>query len=512
MQQDQLNSLDDKDPVNSLDDKGPAENLFSRSVKGGAWVVAFRIFTQILSLTRLIILSNMLEIADLGLLGVGLLMIQILNTFTQTGFQAALIQKKENVDDYLDTAWTLGMIRGIILFTILYFAAPYVALLKVEPEKVDLTIQIVRVIGISFLLGGLKNPGVLHFRKDMEFNKQFAYQIFGKLAEIIVSISIVLVYKTVWAIVFGRLTGAVINLAAGYIMHHHRPRFRFDRRMAGELWNFGRWIFAGTVLTFLLTAGDDLFVWGYLGVSSLALYQMAYRFCSIPVKEVTNVISQVTFPAYSKLQDDLPRLKEAYLKVLKFTAFLSVPVAGLIFIFARDFVTLFLKQEWQPIIPVMQVLAIKGLMGSLGATRGPLFKAVGRPWINMKLHVIRVIMLAVLIYPLTRRFGIVGTAMATTIIPFFVNPLGMRLAVKTIKCGFLDILRPIFFPLAATLTMLAVISVCRHAVFSEITFISFFSLAIIGICSFAATCYLCDVFFGYGIVRIIREQFKALAK
>ena len=475
-------------------------------------MVAFRVFTQILSLVKLIILANMLEIVDLGLLGVGLLMMQVLTTFSQTGFQAALIQKKDDVDDYLDTAWTLGIIRGIVLFTVLYFAAPYVAMLRVEPEKVDLTIRIVRVIGISFLLGGLRNPGVVYFKKDLEFNKQFAYQICGKLADIAVSITIVLVYRTVWAIVFGRLTGAVINLAAGYLMHHHRPRFRFDLHKAGELWHFGRWIFAGTVLTFLLTVGDDLFVWGFLGPASLALYQMAYRFCTIPVKEVTNVISQVTFPAYSKLQDDLPRLKEAYLKVLKFTAFLSVPVAGLIFIFARDFVTLFLKQEWQPIIPVMQVLAIKGLMGSLGATRGPLFKAVGRPWINMKLHVVRVIMLAVLIYPLTRRFGIVGTAMATTIIPFFVNPLGIRLAVKTIKCGFLDVLRPIFFPLIGTLTMLAVISVCRHAVFSEITFISFFSLAIIGTLSFAATCYVCDLFFGYGIVRVIREQFKAMAK
>ncbi len=105
------------------------------------------------------------------------------------------------------------------------------------------------------------------------------------------------------------------------------------------------------------------------------------------------------FPAFSKIQDDIPRLRNAYLKVFRLTSFLACPCAGLIFIFSHDFVLLVLGSKWAPIIPVMQILAIKGLERSLGATGGPLFEAVGKPGISTKLQFAKLIMLIILIYP-----------------------------------------------------------------------------------------------------------------
>src|SRR4030042_4999343 len=99
---------------------------------------------------------------------------------------------------------------------------------------------------------------------------------------------------------------------------------------------------------------------------------MAYRISNMPATEITHVVSQVTFPAYSKIQEDVPRLREAYLRVLQLTTFLSFPLAGLIFVLAPDFTKIFLGGKWMPMVPAMQVLCIFGVTRSIGATMGPI--------------------------------------------------------------------------------------------------------------------------------------------
>jgi len=161
------------------------EPLSHRVVKGGFWVFALRITKQLFYLIRLIILARILAPHDFGLLGIAMLTMMTLETFSQTGFQAALIQKKENIDAYLNSAWTVGIIRGFILFIILYFIAPYVSIFFKTPQAE----LIIRVIGLSILIQAFTNIGVIYFQKELEFNKQFVYQLTGTLADFVVAVS-----------------------------------------------------------------------------------------------------------------------------------------------------------------------------------------------------------------------------------------------------------------------------------------------------------------------------------
>ncbi len=104
-----------------------SESLSKRVVRGGIWVFALRITSRSLGFIRTIILARLLAPEDFGLLGIAMLAIATLETFSQTGFNAALIQKKENVESYLDTAWTVSAVRGVLLFLILFLSAPLVA-------------------------------------------------------------------------------------------------------------------------------------------------------------------------------------------------------------------------------------------------------------------------------------------------------------------------------------------------------------------------------------------------
>jgi lipopolysaccharide exporter len=495
-----------------LSDSKSNPHLFKKAVKGGGWVMLIRVFTQFLSFIRYIILARILMPEDFGLMGIAFLLIDTLDTFTNTGFQAALIQKKEKIDDYLNVAWTIGLIRAVILFSVVYFAAPLVVVAKVSPERVDIAVNIIRVMGIMLLLNSLSNIGTVYFSKDLRFNLKFMLDIPSTLLSIVVSVCVVYMYKTVWAIVIGKLSGVALRCVLSYCLAKHRPRLSLDMAKAGELWGFGKWIFSGTILGFLMTQGDDIFVLGYLGAFSLALYQMAYKFASVPATEISNVVSHVAFPAFSKIQDDIPRLREAYLKILQVTSFLSMPVGGLIVILSPDFVRLFLTDKWILIILPMQILAVQGILRSLGTLRGPLFKALGRPEIGTKLLSLRLVLFAILIYPLTKLWGISGTSLSIVLVSIIVYPIGFFVSRRLIQAKTKQLLKPIVVPLASTLVMIASIWLCDIFFQNEIGFVLFFVKALLAAAVYLIVIIFCERFLDYGIVKVFKSQLKVFTE
>lgn len=447
---------------------------------------SLRIVQQLFGLARLLILARILAPHDFGLMGIALLSMSTLETFSQTGFQAALIQKKENIESYLDAAWTVLILRGLLLFGILYFAAPFVASFFNTPEAKP----IIQVIGFSVLLQAFTNIGVIYFQKDLEFNKEFIYQFAGTLADFIVAISAVLILKNVWALVLGLLAGNAVRCIVSYLIHPYRPRLSRDSAKAKELFGFGKWVLGSSVLIFLIMQGDDIFVGKFLGATMLGFYQMAYRISNLPATEITHVISQVTFPAYSKLQDNIHELREAYLRTLQLTAFLSVPIAGLIFVLAPNFTMIFLGEKWIPMVPTMQALAIFGLIRSLGATTGSLFQGSGNPHILTKLAVLQLAILAGIIYPLTARWGILGTSIAVVISNFITQGVTAFKVVKLTEAKALDVLRLVAAPTVTTSGMVLCLWFIRP-LFSS-TIIVFLGLIVSGMLAYLAIMYIID--------------------
>ena len=410
---------------------------------------------------------------DFGLMGIAFLSMSALETFSQTGFHQALIQKKEDIQEYLDTAWTVLIIRGVVLFAILYLIAPFVASFFNVPQAS----LIIRVIGFSVLFQAFTNIGIIYLQKELEFNKEFMYQFVGTLADFIVAISAVLILRSVWALVFGLIAGSMARCFVSYLIHSYRPRFNFDVAKVKELFGFGKWVFGSSILIFLITQGDDIFVGKLLGATALGFYQMAYKISNLPATEITHMISRVTFPAYSKLQDSVPKLREAYLKVLQITAFLSFPMAGLIFVLAPDFTKLFLGEKWMPMVPAMMVLCVFGAARSVTSSCGALFQGVGRPDFIAKASLIKLVCLIIVIYPLAQKWNITGVALAITL-PTLISQTYVILHILDIlKCRKYSFLKTLFFPAAGTVIMLAGLFSFRLIFQSELTLIAFSVLA-----------------------------------
>lgn len=493
---------------NALRKVTPSGSIAQRTAKSGVWVSVMNVSDRGLQLVVLIVLARLLSPRAFGLFGIALVALNATQNFTEIGLNAALIQQKtDNVDDYLNTVWVLEAARGAIVAAVAFLAAPLVASFFGEPHATDL----LRVIALSPLLLGLRNPGIVYFQKGLEFHKQFAYQVSGSLLRLLVAVGYALVYANVWALVIGYIAADVTRLAASYAIHDYRPRFEFNLSHAKELIGYGKWITGSSILIFLYSEGDDVIVGWLLSASALAFYQLAYRIANAPATEIANSISSVTFPLFSKLQDDTEGLKEAFFKSMQITMFVAFPVTFGIAAVAPTFVEAFLGEKWLPIVTTMQLLVIWGLTRAIGETCGSIWKAVGRPDYLTKLPVIRVGLLAIFIYPVTTRFGIEGTALLIVAISVLVMlPINVYITVDMVDTTYRRFARELGFPFAASAAMgLAVVLVRENAgVRSPI--VEFVLLVAVGIVAYVIATAVLELLFGWGVLKNVRFIRSAL--
>lgn len=431
----------------------PSGTVVQQTTKSGMWRLATKVSSRGLQMVMLIILARLLEPRHFGLMGIALLTLGAMRRFTEIGLNAALIQQqRENVDEYLDTTWCLEIARGLLIFAVLYLLAPHLAGFFGEPEAT----RPIQVIGLGPLLYGLRNPGVVYFKKHLEFHKDFVYRAGGGFTQLIVGVGWALYSPTVWALVFAFLARDAVELGLSYVLHGYRPWPSFDLAAAKELINYGKWITGSSIVHFVYSEGDDAFVGWYLSATALGFYQYAYRMADTPSTEVSEVISQVMFPTYSKLQGDVVQLREALLQTTRFTAFMTFPMALGIALVAPSFVPSILGPAWNPMIPVLQILAVYGLIHAITRNFGSLWKAVDRPDLTLKIPLLGVAMIAILIWPMTARWGIVGTAVAVvgvSIIPLF--PINVYLTAKLVDCPTWLIYREYAYPFVASGAMFA---------------------------------------------------------
>ena len=484
---------------------GPKSSLSQKVARGGLWVFTLKIIEKIFGFTRLIILARLLAPNDFGLVGIALLTLSILETFSETGFQTALIQKKGDISAYLNTAWTASILRGIILFIVIFFSAPYVSLFFKSAEASS----VLKVLGLSILLRGFTNSGVVYFQKELQFNRQFVYGLIVTVADFVVAIVAALMLKNMWALVFGYLSGNLAGVVASYVMHPYRPRIKLDLAKLKELSAFGKWVFAYSILYFVITQGDDFFVGKVLGILALGFYQMAYRIANIPATEITNVISKVIFPAYAKMQVDIPRLRESFIRVVQFIAFLSFPIAGLIFVLAPDFTKIFLGDKWMPMVQAMKVLVLWGLVRSLGTATGTLLVSIDKPAIVTKLHFATLILLGGLIYPLSLKWGILGTSLAVFFATLVPNVVTFIAVIKIIRCEINYVMKMIILPLLNTIFVVILISFVKSYC-DNAGILIFISNIILGLASYCCIAYLCDKLYDYRLMNNIKMSINSL--
>jgi O-antigen/teichoic acid export membrane protein len=452
-----------------------------QAIQSGIWVAGINVGDRVLQLLKVIILARLLSPAAFGLLGIALLAIAALRQFSKLGFDEALIHhENEDVNAYLNTAWVMKIARGALIAAIAFFAAPYLAVFFGEPQAEPL----IRVISISPLILGLQNPAVVYFQKDLNFHREFIYQIGGRLVDLVTAVVFALIFGSVWALAAGIVAMNFVKFALSYGIHNFRPKFRFNLVYGREMFGFGKWMFASAVLLFMYRQGDDAFVGWFFAATSLGFYQMAYRFSNAPATEVTNVISRVAFPAFSKVQNDVDRLREGYFRVVQLSSTIAFPMAAGIVAVAPQFVRSVLGNQWEPMIPLIQVLAIAGGLRAFAANAGAVFKAVGRPDYDVKLQAFKTVTIALTIFPAAKYFGVEGVALVILGSAIIMQPLLVSVLLPLIDGTVKELIDYVIYPLISSIVMLLIVVGVDRYIFSQSGIVYLLMLIVIGVVSY----------------------------
>ncbi|WP_128905540.1 lipopolysaccharide biosynthesis protein [Halorubrum amylolyticum] len=491
-----------KDRLRELVERAvPSGSVVQRTVKSGIWVTATKMAVRLSQLLMLLVLARLLDPRAFGLMGIALLVLSGIRRFTNIGINAALIQdEKENVDEYLNTTWSLEAARGVLIFGVLAVAAPYIAGVFDEPSATNL----IRVLGLSPLLYGFRNPGIVYFQKDLSFHKDFVFKSSGSVVQFAVGVGYALYSPTVWALVFATVGKSFFKFLLSYVLHDYRPRPTLDTAVARRLIDYGKWITGASIIGFVYSEGDDAFVGWFLTATSLGFYQYAYRIADMPASEAAGIISEITFPAYSRLQGDLDELRGALLQTTRLTAFITFPLSFGIAVVAPSFVPAVLGDEWRPMITTMQILALYGLLHAITRNFGAIWKALDRPDYIVKTGLIRVACIAALIWPATARWGIEGTALVVVgVYVFPMLPLDVYLSARMVKARQRQLYAEYAYPFVAASVMFATLWYVGFA--TDLTpLVEFLVLVPSGAVVYFAVAFLLERRFDWGIERNLR--------
>ena len=381
------------------------------AIKSFGWLGAFKFYKRGLGYVRIAILARILTPEQFGVFGVASLVLALLEILTETGINTVLIQQKDKVERYINTAWVISIFRGFLIGMLILASAGYVSEFFESPSSYRL------LVGISLVpvIRGFINPAIINYRKELRFDKDFLINTLIYTTESAIILLVGILYKTEMAFVYGLIAGVIVEVIYTHIFLKTKPKFKINPKIAKNILKRGSWVTLSGITNYVNTQGDDAIVGKLASVSQLGIYQSAYKISTLPLTEVSFTINSVNFPVYTKFADDVQRIRRAFLKTFKFSLLAIFAIGIVMFVFSRELVLLVLGDQWLEAIPVLRALSIFGILTAINAAPNSVFLALKRQDLIAKLHIIQLAVMLLTIIPLVNQYQALGAAFSIVI-------------------------------------------------------------------------------------------------
>jgi O-antigen/teichoic acid export membrane protein len=379
-----------------------------KAVRSGFWVMIGMGAGQVIGLVQTVILVRLLLPADFGVMRIAGVVIAAVLVLTDSGVNAAIVQRRDLDRETIDTAWTMGVIRSVLLFVGVWFLAP----LGASYYGNALITPIVRVVALGFIFSGFSNIGMTLLVRDLDFRTTEIYSVVVQVFGVTVTVVAAFILHSVWALAIGRAVFAAIKLVGSYIVHPYRPRFALSGRQVRSLLSFGLNMTAVGFIGFFNGQTASAVVGKVVGIPALGLYAVAFSLSNLPVNTISSVLNAVAFPTYSALQKDPAKLRGAMGEVLWVVTMLAVPASVGLWLLAPQIVGVVYGPKWLPMVDCFRILVVFGLARALSQVAAPVMLAVGKPILKAVGELINLAILATFIYPTSATWGIAGAGAA----------------------------------------------------------------------------------------------------
>lgn len=417
-------------------------------LNGLSWSFKTQLVTQIINFIVGILLMRLLSPDEFGKFAMVLIVVSFLQIFSNLSLSSAIIQRKEPTNLYLSTAFwfqfsiALSIAGLLMIFGTLFNSFYHEVILD----------QIAFWLGIDFFIGALGIIPIALLQKRLKFKTLFKIQLTALFISSFVGIIMALTGLSIFSLVGKMITWTSINSIGAFIATRWQPNFKFSFTSLSTLLKYGIPATGNQILNYLVRNSDDLFIGRVIGSASLGLYNRAYMLMLLPMANITSVISTVLFPSWSKLQDDVPQIKRVLIKILGTIAFITFPIMTLLSFLSKPTILFIFGEQWIKMSTVLSILCMIGMLQSVGALVGLIYKVFDKNKLLFKINfIISTIMILVIIGSVYLFKSIEVTAFCYAITSFVAGFPSFYYAGKIINASFTELVQPLIRPLIISL-------------------------------------------------------------
>ncbi len=394
-------------------------SLKQKTVSGLIWSFVDTMAGQGITFVVGIILARLLSPREFGLIGMITVFIAVSESFINSGFSSALIRKKDCTDTDFSTVFFFNLTVGILFFLLLFFSAPAISSFFNEPELT----AILQVLGIVLIIDSLTLIQRTILTKRIDFKLQAKISMIASIGSGVVSITMAFYGLGVWALVAQRIVKQGLNSLFLWLWNRWKPLLVFSKESFKELFGFGSKLLLSGLIDTIYRNVYYLIIGKFFSAQELGFYTKANEFKNLPSQNLNGIIGRVTYPVLSTLQDDIPRLRNNYQKLIRSVMFITfILMIGMAAV-AEPMIHTLIGAKWEPAIIYLQMLCFVGMMYPLHALNLNMLQVQGRSDLFLKLEIIKKI-IAIPTIVIGVFFGIkmmIGGMMVNTLIAYYLN-------------------------------------------------------------------------------------------
>lgn len=394
-------------------------SLRKKAIGGVIWTVVDTFVLRGFSFLATIILARWLGPEEFGLVGMIAVFIAIGTSITDSGLSNSLIRTKDADDKDFSTVFILNLGLSAAVYLLLFISAPYIADFFNQPILTNL----VRVYCLSFVISAFSAVQLARLNKNMQFKKITKLNVPGTIVGTLTGLLMGYFGYGVWSIVCMYLVTQLVQSISLWFSSSWRPSMEYSKEKAKYHYGFGYKLMLSGLLNTVFNNIYNIVIGKYYSAKELGFFERSKSFNNYPVTTITGVISRVTFPLLSSLQDKKQRISLVYKKLMQLSFFITAPLMFGAAAIAHPLFLLVLGEQWLEAVPYFQVLCLGGMFLPIHSFNLNVFKVYGRSDLFLKLEIIKKVIITVALI-IGFQFGIMGLVWSSVIsgyIALFVN-------------------------------------------------------------------------------------------
>lgn len=357
----------------------------SQVAKGMGWTALERFGSQLIQFLIGLMLARLLMPDDYGLIGMLAIFIAISQVFLDSGFANALIQKKDRSDADYSTVFWFNLMVSLLIYGILYVAAPFIARFYSQP----LLCSVTRVYSLSIIINGLSIVQTARLSIELNFRLQAVVSIIAIVVSGAIGIVMAVLGAGVWALVWQGIASAGVRTLLLWVFGGWKPLTVFSGESFRTLFSFGSKLLVSSMINSIYSNLATLVIGRAFHAAELGFYSRARQFATLPSDTATSIVTKVSFPVLTRYQDNDAELLRVYSSLLRTPVYLLYPVVFGIAVLAGPVIEALIGAKWLDCVPLLQILSIGVLWTPLTMINLNLLYVKGRSDLVLKLEFIK---------------------------------------------------------------------------------------------------------------------------